>query len=167
MNLVTLIVLGAATVSTGLVAGLLFAFSCTVMPGLVGVDDDTFVRVMRSINVAVVNPWFISAAGGSLATSAAGLTLTLVSGPALETVWAGAATAGVLATVVITGGGNVPLNDRLAAAGPSGPGEVGDAASLRAAFEHRWVRLNHLRSITATGALACWVVASLTAARGT
>src|SRR4051812_41285218 len=51
-------VLGAATLTTGLMAGLFYAFDVSVMPGLSRTDDRTFVTAMRSINEAIENPLF-------------------------------------------------------------------------------------------------------------
>ena len=72
MRTIQTVTLIAATVSTGLVAGLLGAFACAVMPALRGADDRTFVDVMQRINVAIVNPVFVTAfVGGLLVTIAA------------------------------------------------------------------------------------------------
>jgi uncharacterized membrane protein len=57
------------------------------------------------------------------------------------------------ATVVITGAGNIPLNNALAAAGPVA--RIADLAPFRKAFESRWVRLNIARSVTSAAALGC------------
>jgi uncharacterized membrane protein len=46
----------AATVTAGLVAGLFYSYACSVMPGLGRTDDQTFIRSMQSINVAIVIP---------------------------------------------------------------------------------------------------------------
>src|SRR5215210_6268399 len=48
----------AATLTTGLMAGLYYAFAISVMLGLSRTDDHTFVSVMQQINVAILNPWF-------------------------------------------------------------------------------------------------------------
>jgi uncharacterized membrane protein len=44
----------AATVTTGLMAGMFFAYSFSVMPGLARVDDRTFVLAMQHINHATL-----------------------------------------------------------------------------------------------------------------
>ena len=48
--------LAAATITTGLMAGLYYAYACSVMPGLSRTDDRTFVSAMQQINVAIINP---------------------------------------------------------------------------------------------------------------
>ncbi len=47
-----------SVIAVGLMAGLFAAFSYAVMPGLRRTDDDTFVRAMRAINEAILNPVF-------------------------------------------------------------------------------------------------------------
>src|SRR6478736_5782790 len=64
----------AATITTGLVAGLLFGFACAVMPGLRRVDDAEFVVVMQSINRRILNGWFLVCfVGAPLLTVAVGV----------------------------------------------------------------------------------------------
>lgn len=57
----------AATLSTGLVAGLLTGFGAAVMPGLAQADDATFIGVMADINERIINPVALSMFLGSLA----------------------------------------------------------------------------------------------------
>ncbi|MGW7259301.1 hypothetical protein [Streptomyces sp. NPDC054834] len=49
----------AATVATGLMAGLFAAFAYAVMPGLHRGDDRTFVTAMQQNNEATLNGWFM------------------------------------------------------------------------------------------------------------
>ena len=44
------IVLAAATVAMGLIAGVYFAYAVSVMPGLAGLDDRAFVAAMQQID---------------------------------------------------------------------------------------------------------------------
>ncbi|GAA2403994.1 DUF1772 domain-containing protein [Streptomyces glaucosporus] len=145
-------VLLVATVSTGLVAGLFYAYACSVMPGLGRSGDRTFVEAMQRINVAILNGWFaVCFAGAPLATGAAAV-LHLGGGrPALP--WTVAAFALYAVVLVVTFRVNVPLNDALAAAG-----EVDRAAGLAAVrerFEARWVRWNTVRTVAAAASFAC------------
>ena len=43
----------ASTLTTGLVAGLFYAFSCAVMPGLRRTDDAVLVATMTAVNRAI------------------------------------------------------------------------------------------------------------------
>ncbi|HYN97594.1 MAG TPA: anthrone oxygenase family protein [Pilimelia sp.] len=160
----------AATVTAGLSAGLFVAYANSVMPGLARGDDRTLVVAMQNINVAILNGWFAASfAGAPLLTAlAAVLHATGPTRPALP--WIGAALLLYALALAITFAGNIPLNDRLAAAGE--PDRIGDLAAVRAAFEAAWVRLNLLRAVThvASFGLLTWALVlhgRLTAAAGT
>jgi uncharacterized membrane protein len=57
------------------------------------------------------------------------------------------------ATLVITMGLNVPLNNQLVAAGD--PAGIPDPAAVREKFESAWVRWNTARTLVGTAALGC------------
>lgn len=155
MTLMQAIVLVAATVATGLVAGLFFAFTYSVMRGLGRTDDGTAVQAMRAINAAILNVWFLGIFAGALV-------LLIIAALLMWSEFAvGALTAllvalvGYLATLAITGRVHVPLNVALAAA------RVDTAADLhraRAGFERRWARWNTVRTLTS---VAAFVAAAL------
>jgi uncharacterized membrane protein len=148
----------AATITTGLVAGLLFAYAVSVMPALRLVDDRTFVEVMQRINVAIINGWFLTCFVGALVfTVLAGL-LHLGADSRSALPWIVAAFVLYVAALVITGRLNVPLNNALVAAGTD---HIADVAAVRERFEAPWVRWNIARTVAATGALGClaWALA--------
>ena len=58
--------LAAATLTTGLMAGLYYAYAISVMLGLSMTDDRTFLSAMQQINVAILNPWFFVSFFGAL-----------------------------------------------------------------------------------------------------
>jgi uncharacterized membrane protein len=157
------LVLLAATLTTGLMAGLYFAFSVAVMPGLGKADDRTFIEAMQRINVSILNGWFGLAFGGAL----------VLGGVAAALHWRGegrSALPWIIAGVVlyalslfITMGLNVPLNDKLAAAG--GVSGIHDPAAVRAHFESTWVHWNTARTVACTAALGCLAWAMRTAGR--
>lgn len=60
MKLFATTALRAATITTGLIAGLFAGFAYAVMPGLRRGDDRTFVDAMQQINKAILNGWFLS-----------------------------------------------------------------------------------------------------------
>ncbi|MEU5943974.1 anthrone oxygenase family protein [Micromonospora sp. NPDC047465] len=151
--------LAGATLTTGLVAGLFFAFTCAVMPGLGATDDRTLIGTMQSINRKILNGWFLGAFLGALLLLALAAALHLTrGGPAL--LWTVAALACYLVTFVVTVRLNVPLNDRLEAAGPVD--RIGDLAEVRAWFEVAWVRWNMVRTLSSVAAFACLIGALLT-----
>lgn len=149
----------AATLATGLLAGLFFAFAVAVMPALTRVDDRTFIDTMQRVNEAVLNPWFFLAFLGAPLLTAVTAVLQFRDGGRAALPWtlAGLVLHGIALAVTI--GVNVPLNDALAAAGP--PARIADPAQVRAQFEAGWVRWNLVRSLTTAAAFGCltWAVA--------
>lgn len=146
--------LGAATLmgavlATAMVAGLLFCFAHSVMPGLGTLDDRGFLTAFQRIDAAIANPWMMLTFLGSPALILATLLLHLPDGGAAVP-YLGLALALAVATVLITGGVHLPLNAAIQDAAPALP----DAAELRHRFEERWVRWNVVRTVTSTGSLA-------------
>ncbi|MFD9036120.1 DUF1772 domain-containing protein [Streptomyces sp. NPDC059567] len=137
-------VLGAATVATGLIAGVWFAYVCSVMPALARSDDKVFVQVMRNINDVIQNPVFFTPFFGALILTAVAA-WQLRGTPAKP--WALAALILYVAVFVVTSAVNVPLNDALAAAT--------DPVRARADFETPWVAWNVVRAVLTAVGFAC------------
>jgi len=144
------VVLVAALVAAGLIAGLFYAYACSVMPGLARGDDKTFVEAMRGINVAIINPVFMLTFLG--APLLAGVAVFLNPGPRP---WVIAGFVCLVAMLLITGALNIPLNNALENGGD-------DYAAVRAKFETAWVRWNVLRALVSTAGFGCLVAAVLT-----
>jgi uncharacterized membrane protein len=104
---------------------------------------------MQQTNAAILNGWFGVCFAGSAVFAAAAVLLHL-GRPGLPWIVAGLVL--YVAVLVITFRVNVPLNDRLAAAGPAS-----DAAAARAVFEDVWVRWNVVRAVCSTAAFGCLV----------
>ena len=139
-------VLIIATIAAGLLAGLFYAYTVSVMPGLARGDDRTFVEAMRGINVAIQNGWFmLTFLGAPLLAVIAGL-LYLRSGPPLW--WIVAGFACLLAMLVITGVVHIPMNNAIDSGGDN-------YAELRARFEGPWVRWNVLRMAVSIAGFGC------------
>lgn len=147
------LIYGGALTTTGLFAGLLFAFSVAVMPGLRHASDSAFVEAMQEVNRAILNPAFFVVFIGAPLLTAAALFLT----PSGHRIWVVAALGLHAASFVITAAANVPLNDALQQASHG----AAQLTSARQAFEHPWVAWNIARTITAVSALACLVAARI------
>jgi uncharacterized membrane protein len=149
------VVLGLATGSVGLMAGLLYSFSVAVMVGLRKTDDRTFVSAMQRINVAIQNPLFGLTFAGAIGFSAAAAVMERRLGAKETAKWAGAGLGMYLVAMGITVGVNIPLNDKLAKAG--NVDVISNLGSLRRSFEVPWDIANGARSLAATIALGCLV----------
>ncbi|WP_433600823.1 DUF1772 domain-containing protein [Nocardia sp. CA-135953] len=138
----------AATLATGLIAGVFYAYAISVMPALNRTDDRTIIDVMQKINVVIINPWFMLGFLGTVGFTLLAAALHLGKEHRTTLIWLGVALALNVIAFAVTSGLNVPLNDQLAAAGD--PAQIGDLAKVRADFESAWVRWNILRAILHT-----------------
>jgi uncharacterized membrane protein len=147
------VVLGLAMIATGLSAGLLYSYACSVLPGLAQTSDRTFIDAMQQINKAIQNPVFFASFFGALALTAVAAAQQRRLGPGAATRWTVAALALYVCALLVTVVANVPLNDHLAAAGD--PARIADPAAVRNHFQAPWIAWNIARTALATAALAC------------
>ncbi|WP_433198000.1 DUF1772 domain-containing protein [Nocardia sp. CA-107356] len=138
----------AATLATGLIAGVFYAYATSVMPALNRTDDRAMIDLMQKINVVIINPWFMIGFMGTVGFTILAAALHLGKDHRTTLIWLGVALVLNVIAFAVTSGLNVPLNDQLAAAGD--PAQIGDLAKVRADFESAWVRWNIIRAILHT-----------------
>ena len=142
----------AATVTTGLSAGIYFGFAVAVMPGLRLASDRTFVETMQKINEAILNGWFMLVFLGSLLFVLAAGGLHLAGDRKAAVPWIVVGLVLYLVVLVITFQAHMPLNDAIVDAGfPHGAERL---AELRADFEDKWDRWNTVRMLANTASFA-------------
>jgi uncharacterized membrane protein len=146
-----------SVVLTGLFAGLFFAFSIAVMPGLRRAGDRSMIDAMQGINVAILNPFFAVVFIGAPVVLLGQTLLHWAAGHTSSAWWAGAALALLVLALVVTFAVNVPRNNALDRAGSAE--RLADPAAVRGGFEAVWVRWNHLRTLASTAALLCTALA--------
>lgn len=145
-----------AALGCGLIAGVFFAFSTSVMKALARLPSAEGIAAMQFINVVILNPVFLGAFVGTAAACA-----LLVIGAVLRWHEPGAAyllVGGALylvGTFLVTMVCNVPRNDALAAIAPTDP----DSARLWADYVATWTAWNHLRAAAALAAAASLTLA--------
>jgi uncharacterized membrane protein len=149
-RLLSLTTLGGA-LGCGLVAGFLFAFSCVVMPALARLPPPQGIAAMQSINIVVINRWFLAV---FLGTAAACGVLVVVSvlrwndpGAWLRL---GGALLYLVGTIALTRLYHIPRNDVLATLDPGSA----DAAVWWARYVASWTTWNHVRTLAALLAAA-------------
>jgi uncharacterized membrane protein len=153
--------LGAATVATGLSAGIFTAFQVAIVPGLKRVNDDAYVSTFQAINRAILNPAFLSLFVGAPILLAVATASWWREDRAVAA-WLGAALVLQVANLAITIGGNVPLNEALDRAGiVAGPA----ATAARTAFEGRWNRLHTVRTVASVASTVALGFAAVGAIR--
>ncbi|OLT06455.1 hypothetical protein BJF90_16885 [Pseudonocardia sp. CNS-004] len=141
-------------VGSGLMAGVFFAFSTAVMPGLRRLRPSAGAEAMQHVNVVIQNPLFLLVFMGT------GLICLLVAIGALVSGAAGAvwlvigALLYVVGSVGLTMGVNVPMNNRLDAANPI----TDTGAAIWADYLTRWTAWNHVRALACTAATAALAV---------
>jgi uncharacterized membrane protein len=149
LSILTAVSAGVTIALIGLMAGVFFAFSVSVMLGLDAIEPGNAIRAMQSINRKIQNSVFL--ATFVLAPIAGAVTGGLLLG--LGETWAAvimflAAVAYVLGSLVPTGRINVPLNSALDAA--TVPADPNEAARLWSDYSTRWTRWNTLRAVICT-----------------
>ncbi len=144
------IVLGAAVIAMGLLAGLIYAFSVAVMPDLGAADDRTLVDAMQQM---ADNPAFPLTFLVAPTLAAVALFQARRSGSAKTAGWIVAGLALYTVTAVVTFAIHIPLNDDLVKAGD--PARIGDLAAVHDDFVTPWVAWNIVRTLASTAAFGC------------
>jgi uncharacterized membrane protein len=160
MTLPYLILIVSGTL-TGLLAGLLFAFSIAVIPGLRDLEAKSHIAAMQRINIRIINPLFMFSFLGPtvLLPLAAFLYREGTSFPMLLT----AAALHMIGVNGVTIVGNVPLNDRLAEVSVDTLTDV-EAEQVRQDYhgqDSSWMRMHHVRTLAAVAAAALVFLACL------
>ena len=159
-ELLFIVALSAATVLTGLVAGLLFAFAVVTMPGIGTLGDREFIRAFQVMDAIIQanHPLFMGAWLGSAGLLIVSVVLGFRRIPSELWIPLAVATTVYLAgveipTVVI----NVPLNNALQRV-DTGKAPDETVIAARRDFEARWNRWNRRRTVVATAVTAALVV---------
>lgn len=147
-------VVGVGAVTSGLMAGLLFIFSTTVMPTIQALPPAHGLASMQTINRRITEPLFGLIFVGSIASSLAAIVLGLGDiGDRLLGVAAGVVH--LVGFFAITAAVHLPINARLDRADPSSEADLQDWPSAAA----RWHRFNHVRASAAIVACVLFVLA--------
>jgi uncharacterized membrane protein len=145
-----------STLGCGLMAGVFFAFSVFVMKGLGAIQPAHGISAMQSINVAVINPWFMTP---FLGLAVLCMILLVVAVPRWHEPGASYIVAAALlyfvGTFLVTMLFNVPRNNALAAVIATSS----EGAALWADYRIVWTRWNHVRTIAALASAAAFTIA--------
>jgi uncharacterized membrane protein len=152
--------LALATLTTGLIAGVFYAYAVSVNLGLAAQPDASYVATMNAINERIENPLFFLSFFGAVLFLIAAL-VVYSPRPRSGRFWLIA-----LACLLYVGGGflltvfvNVPLNEQLArVAADASPGEL---ARARAGYEGPWNFWNGVRTLFSFLAFLALVCACL------
>lgn len=147
----------AAALGCGLMSGLFFAFSNSIMKAFARLAASNGIAAMQAINVVILNPVFLGIFLGTGVVCAGLIVYALMhwSHPS-SAWWLAGGTLYVAGNIVVTMVCNVPRNDALARLDAARP----ESAEAWNAYVTEWTRWNHARTITALGATACLIVAA-------
>lgn len=145
-----------AALGSGLVAGIFFAFSTFVMRALGRLPGVQGLAAMQSINVTVVNHWFLVAFVGTgvLSLVAMGAASLRWHEPGMLALFVGGGLylgGSFLVTILC----NVPRNERLASLSADDP----RVADVWPRYVSGWTRWNHIRTAASLLASACFLLA--------
>ncbi|RAJ81990.1 putative membrane protein [Chitinophaga dinghuensis] len=140
---------------TGLMAGLFYSWSVSVIPGLAKLNDEQFLAAFQAMNRAILNPLFLCVFTGNI------LLLAIATwqqfhheGYRYMMLTSALYMIGVFG---ITAFGNVPLNDTLDKFDLVNASK--DAIKdMRMDFEGLWVKLHTIRTIAAVLAFICGLI---------
>lgn len=144
-----------ALLGSGMMAGLFFAYSNSVMPALAKMPGPQGITAINHINVVIQNPLFFLIFMGTAVLALILAAAALLGGTATPAWILIGAALYIVGSIAVTMGINVPMNDALAAAGPNGA----NSEALWATYLERWVFWNHVRAAACTGSLAAFAMA--------
>ena len=144
------IVLGAAVIAMGLVAGLYFFSAIAVMPALTAADDRTLVDAMQQMIDKIENPAFFLVFLGAPALAAVALVQARRSGSAKTAGWIVAGLVLYTVMLVVTFAIHIPLNYELRDAGD--PARIANLAAVRDDFVTPWVAWEIVRTLVSVAA---------------
>jgi uncharacterized membrane protein len=146
----------AAAVGSALVAGLMFAFSTSVMPALRRRPDAAAIATMQTMNSTILNPLFgLVFSGTTLLCLALAVTAPFTIDQAHATLRAIGSVLYIVGTFGVTMVVNVPMNNALDALDPADA----DARSYWHTFLRRWTAWNNLRALLGTAGSVLLIVA--------
>jgi uncharacterized membrane protein len=145
-----------STIGCGLIGGFLFAFSVCVMKALGKLPPAQGIAAMQSINVVIINPWFLSLFLG-LAVPCAWLCIAALRhwSDARAPYWLAGSLLYLVGAILVTMFFNVPRNNALAELSPSSA----DAPQLWASYLSSWTAWNHVRTVASLAAAALFAIA--------
>lgn len=152
--------LAGATLTTGLIAGVFYAYACSVNLGLAAQPDAEYVATMQAINERIQNPVFFLSFFGAVLSLLLALAVHSPQ-PRSGRFWLVA-----LACALYVGGGflltafvNVPMNEELARV--AADASLGELAHARSEYEGPWNFWNGVRAVFSSLAFLALVGACL------
>ncbi|WP_084239585.1 anthrone oxygenase family protein [Pedobacter africanus] len=163
----TIFVLILTAVAMALIAGLFYAYSCSVNPGLGKLSDEVYILAMQSINRAILNPVFFASFMGTLLLLPLSTWLLYRSGGASTVFYFLFAATIIYAvgTFGVTMVKNVPLNEALDKFNVRSA-SLEEIAKQRQLFQIPWNNFNNIRTIASIVSLVLVIIACINVSTG-
>lgn len=156
MDSIILIIVSLSAVGSGIMAGLFFIFSNTIMKALSNLPSPQGIESMQSINRVILNPLFFLVFFGTTV-----LSLIL----AVSTIWSWGEPGAIFVLIgavvyfigmfLVTVVFNVPMNKALDAAVP----DTVEASALWSDYLTKWTAWNHVRTIACVFSTVLYILA--------
>ncbi|GDY24879.1 membrane protein [Agarivorans sp. Toyoura001] len=147
-----------AAITSGVVAGIFFAFSNFVMPALARLTNEQGLAAMQSINVTVLNPGFFMVFIGSALLSLASLTWQFTLAVSINYYAVAASLSYLIGCFAVTALANVPRNNALALISRQTALSSEDAQYWRT-YLQSWTAWNHIRTVASAMAMLLFIFA--------
>ena len=135
-----------AAIGAAVSAGIFFAFSTFVIKALAQQPTVQGIATMQSINITVINPWFMTVFfGPAIACICLTISLLFQWDRAVAGYWLVGSLLYLIGTIGVTIAGNIPLNDALAVVSP----DSAEGTMLWAKYLTDWTWWNHIRTAAA------------------
>ncbi|MGH3383951.1 MAG: DUF1772 domain-containing protein [Nocardioidaceae bacterium] len=148
MDQLTLIATVVTAIGSGIVGGMMFAFSVSVMTALGRQPAPQGIATMQAINVVIVNPVFLLLLLGTLVASVVLAVGAVITGEPWLLVGGLLYAVGMVGVTSVV---NVPMNNALDKVDP----DSAEGAQLWARYLATWTTWNHIRSV------ACFAAATV------
>ncbi|MEO6548069.1 MAG: anthrone oxygenase family protein [Ferruginibacter sp.] len=142
---------------SGLVAGLLYAYSCSVNIGLKTLTNTEYIKAMQSINIAIQNPLFFVSFMGLLIVFPITTFQLFRQQPNSIYLFVGAMVIYFVGVFGITLFGNVPLNEQLAKF-PILKSNDDEISIMRKTFENPWNNFHSIRTVASIVSFALTIL---------
>lgn len=144
-NILTLV----CAIGCGLMAGIFFAFSTSVMTALGKLPAAQGIAAMQTINVVILNPVFLSVFVGTAIACLIAIVGVFLNWNSPGILWMlGGAVLYLIGSFVVTMLFNVPRNNMLARLNPDGP----EAVAVWKDYLTTWTAWNHARTVASLAA---------------
>ena len=146
------------TLASGLMAGLFYAWSISVTPGLSKVEDKNYLHSFQSMNQAIINPIFLICFMG-LAVLLPLISYLSFNSIVFEYVLS-ASIIYMLGVMAVTFLGNIPLNNNLDSLEIDSM-SAEQISTFRNGFENKWNKLNYIRTISSSLSFILMIIACI------